>query len=276
MAKQTGIHGLRGKVNGMSYYNSKNGGDLVRKINEGMGARVKSAREYSNTRKNNAEFGAAGDFAGKFIGTISQRWRFILQSTAVGQIVKFFKEALTFDRTSQWGQRALTVNYIQPLFDKFNSLSKNDLPEVLVNAIENKMGYNMGSKTIELLDEVAVNDDLAQMLADIGASGFSLDVYTYDVLTPQFDPAAMKYSNALCSLMHIDSLSRNISNVAVDTQIFADGITISDVDLDISDSSEFGCLFVLFRPYRTIGGVANILQEHCAGWMGVPQFVSQP
>ena len=64
MAKQSGLHQLRGKVGEHSYYRQTGiSSGLVRSINQGMSARVKNDEAFLNTRLNNAEFGQAGRIA---------------------------------------------------------------------------------------------------------------------------------------------------------------------------------------------------------------------
>lgn len=274
MAKQTGIHGLRGKVNGMSYYSSKNGGSLVRKINEGLGERVKSSREYLNTRKNNAEFGACGDFAGAFIGAITSRWRFILDSIATGMMVKAAKEAIVLDVTNPWGQRVIPETHFPLLHSTFNGLSKNAMPEAIVDGFKANLKYVTGTSSLTVQDDITVGDELKQHLADIGASGFSVDVYHLAVEMPNFDSGANVYTKARPRMAHLDNVSKDIASPTADSNILAADTAAPCDDFDQSDASVMPVAFVLFRPYRTIGGEKSVLQQHCAGWVYVPATVS--
>ena len=155
MAKQTGIIALRGKIKGQSYYGSKVGGDLVRTINEGMSARVKSSQEYANTRKNNAEFGMCGDFAGAIIKPITQRWRFILDSIATGKMVKAMKELAVLDTAGEWGKRVVKLANYGTIYEKFNSFSKNEMPTEIVNALAKGVTLNNEGTAI-LLESTGV------------------------------------------------------------------------------------------------------------------------
>lgn len=274
MAKQTGIHGLRGKVNGMSYYSSKNGGSLVRKINEGLGARVKSSREYLNTRKNNAEFGACGDFAGAFIGVITSKWRFILNSIATGMMVKAAKAAIALNTTSPWGQRVIPEGQFDALYSTFNGLSKNAMPEAIADGFTSNLKYENVAGALTAQDDIEVGDELAQHLADIGATGFLVDVYRLNVEMPVFNASANAYSKAVAHLEHLDSLSKDISSPAASNIILVeDDNQVCDAFAQ-DDPSQMPVAFVLFRPYRTVGGEKSVLQQHCAGWVYVPATIS--
>lgn len=274
MAKQSGIHGLRGKVNGMSYYSSKNGGMLVRKINEGLGDRVKSSREYLNTRKNNAEFGACGDFAGAFIGVITSKWRFILNSIATGMMVKAAKAAIVLDTTHPWGQRIIPASAFSALHSAFNGLSKNAMPEAIVDGFTNNLKYATGNLALTALEDVELGAELVQHLADIGATGFMVDVYRLDVKMPEFVTASNAYSDAVAHLVRLDSLCKDMVVPTADADIVTQGDAEECDDFDQTDPTSMPVAFVLFRPYRSIGGEKSVLQQHCAGWVYVPQTVS--
>lgn len=271
MAKQTGIHGLKGKVNGMSYYSSKNGGSLVRKINEGLGQRVKSSREYSNTRKNNAEFKACGSFAGAFIGAITSRWRFILNSIATGMMVKAAKAAIVLDAADKWGERIIQYAQFHSLQTVFNSLSKNPMPEVIASAISSTIKYSNSDNATKATANVEAGDELASELASIGADGFLLDFYHLKVAMPQFDSVAKAYTLADATLVHLDGLSQDVVNVTASTKILADGDSAESADYPTTDNEEMDVLFTLYRPYRTVGNELNVLQQHCAGMVSVPE-----
>ena len=84
MAKQSGIHQLRGKVGEMSYYRTKGVQDgVVRRINQGMSQRVKTGDEYVNTRLNNAEFKNANAIATAAFNSVNSRKRGMMRNFAV-------------------------------------------------------------------------------------------------------------------------------------------------------------------------------------------------
>lgn len=275
MAKQSGIHGLRGKVNGMSYYSSKNGGKLVRKINEGLGARVKDAKEYANTRKNNSEFGACGDFAGSFIGTITSRWRFILTSIATGLMVKAAKEAIVLDTVNPWGHREIPKTMFSSLQNTFNALSKNAMPEAITQGFTTNLKYDTNTSSLTAEANIPVGTELVQHLTDIGASGFFLDVYRLNIMMPVFNDDANAYSKSVANLELLSSLSGDIAGLNAESNILVEDDAQACDNFDQQDATKMPVAFVLFRPYRTVGGEKSVLQQHCAGWVYVPGTVSE-
>lgn len=106
MAKQSGIHQIRGKVGEMSYYQQAgvNAG-LVRRINQGLSDRVKTAVEYSNTRLNNSEFKTASLVGSAAGHSVIPAWRSMFRRFAQANMVKRLKELIKEDTAHLWGLR---------------------------------------------------------------------------------------------------------------------------------------------------------------------------
>lgn len=89
----------------MSYYQQKGvSGGLVRKINEGMSARVKTDEAYANTRLNNAEFKNANAIAVVAFNSVNNRKRGMMRTFAVASMTKRALEDIK-QGTGQWGVR---------------------------------------------------------------------------------------------------------------------------------------------------------------------------
>ena len=65
MALQTGNIKIKGKLNGQSYFYSRDGGYQLRELNPTISTRVKTEDGYLNTRLFAREFGSCGNFASK-------------------------------------------------------------------------------------------------------------------------------------------------------------------------------------------------------------------
>lgn len=264
MAKQAGIHGLRGKVNGMSYYGSKVGGSLVRKINEGMSARVKTGKEYANTRKNNSEFGMCGDFAGALIKPISLRWRFILDSIATGKMVKIMKESVKRAANGAWGQRVVPVTDYKFLLEALNSFSKNEMISEIVSAINSGLDYTSSNNKIVLGSNATLSTEKQAELIAAGVNHVDVKVFVLKTTAPKFSQETMEYSKAISTLDEIADFDKSVDlNTAAPVQLF--GATETSYDASgFIDSTYFGGLLVVYLPGRKVGGVVNTLQEYCA------------
>lgn len=266
MAKQSGIHGIRGKINGVSYYSSKNGGQLIRKINEGMSSRVKTAKEYANTRLNNAEFGAAGSLAGAIVRPISQRWRFILDSIATGKLVKAIKAAMMQDTASPWGERVVPLTEMAHLQDVFNGFSKNEMPQEVVELLQNYLTYNAAEHSITVNETAHLSSDTAQQLLDKGATHVSTKYFAFNVLKPYIGADGKTYVPA-------DPLFVDISNVlgvehtavATDAPV-SDENDITNAPALLNEESHLGGVLVVFLPERKVGNEYYTLQELCSAY----------
>lgn len=266
MAKQSGIHGIRGKINGVSYYSSKNGGQLIRKINEGMSSRVKTAKEYANTRLNNAEFGAAGSLAGAIVRPISQRWRFILDSIATGKLVKAIKAAMMQDTASPWGERVVPLTEMAHLQDVFNGFSKNEMPQEVVNCLQNHLTFTAATNTIATDESADISSDYAQQLLDKGATHFTSKVFAFNVRKPYIGADGKTYVPA-------EPLFVDISGTFGDEHIaISQGNNIIQSNDEpnapavLNEETHLGGVLVVVLPERKVGNEYYTLQELCSAY----------
>lgn len=97
MAKQSGLHQIRGKVGDFSYYKQSGvSAGIIRGINQGMSSRVKTGDEYANTRRNNKEFANACEIAASFGACVVPKWRPMFltfsQAAIAKAVLSFIKE----------------------------------------------------------------------------------------------------------------------------------------------------------------------------------------
>lgn len=267
MAKQSGLIRIKGKVGDYVYYSSKVGGALMREQNAGMSERVKTDPAYQNTRLNASEFGGAGKLAGAIISPISSRWRYILDATATGQLAKVIKEGMATDTTNPWGQRTLPVTFMPVVQEKYNELSKNDMPTIIVNGI-NDATLSASGTEVNSRDVVMDADFVNTMLAK-GAEGVIVQLYSWQVGAPIFNPASGKYE--------VRSSDRAFFLLDMnDSEIEDAGTLISDGQYTVgtrghgpapeNSAAYLGGLCVIMLPYKVVSNQKYILQEHCAAY----------
>lgn len=93
MAKQRGPHQLSGKINNLCYYSQKGvRGGLVRRINDGMSARLKSDEAFAATREANSVFGMCSLFAGQILNLLGSRSTFLFRAARQSILTKAFFE----------------------------------------------------------------------------------------------------------------------------------------------------------------------------------------
>lgn len=248
MAKQSGLHQLRGKVGEHSYYKQTGvASGLVRSINQGMSARVKTSEEYANVRLNNAEFGQAGRIAKVLGQLISPKYRPMLLPFSQSKLCKAILDAIRKDTKNPWGQRNIdsSNSSINVVVKALNSICKND-PE----------SYGLSVATVEDQLEVRSNHSITEAkLAAIGADGFDLRVV-----------AAAPWIGTYFSDGYAESFARANFYDEVD---FVPGSTF-DCDYIFRPVPPqawpafrltFGIVIIL--PYRKINAKKYTLQESC-------------
>lgn len=267
MAKQKGLHKLAGKVDEQSYYYSKNGGYQSRKINPGIGERVKTAPEYQNTRRNNKEFGAAGACAGAMIREVTKRWRYILDSIATGKMVKEIKALMEQDTTGAWGQRIVKLADMPVLQDMYNQFSKNQMPELISDYVATYSTYNASTHKVNLggsdNQDAELNTDIVNQLESIGASGVKVSIYSFATIAPQFDAASQRYLPVGSSLELI--YENEVTDVQVGT-ILISGDSVDCQVSPINSATAISGLLVIFEPLKVVGGSSYVLQQHCSAY----------
>lgn len=108
MAKQSGIHQLKGKVGSMSYFQMAGVQDgIVRRIPEGLSSRVKNDEIYANTRLNNEEFTRAAQLAKIAYNSVPNRLNSMFRRFAYAEMLKGIKEYIV-NGAGDWGKRVPT------------------------------------------------------------------------------------------------------------------------------------------------------------------------
>lgn len=261
MAKQKGLHKLAGKVDEQSYYYSKNGGYQSRKINPGIGERVKSAPEYANTRLNNAEFGAAGACAGAMIREVTKRWRFILDSIATGKMVKVIKDLMTQDSSNPWGERAVALADMPKVQEAYTRLSKNQMPERIVIGMASDFSFDASSNEIVISHDLTLGTELSDYLASIGADTFNLKAYVLSVKSPEYSALTKKYLPISANLAQFAEFNPPSNSP---TEKIWEAVEIETSQSPLSTQSFISGVLLIFEPYRVVGGNTYVLQQHCA------------
>lgn len=253
MAKQSGIHQLRGKVGEHSYYRQTGiVPGLVRSINQGMSSRVKTDEAFANTRLNNAEFGQAGRLASVLAQYITPKFRPMVLPFSQAKMAKLILEYIKNDSTAPWGQRNITQgNSGEVQVAALNSVVKNRLDDFGFGLV---IDEEAGSLT------VTPSAETVNKFAAIGADGFIVRfvasatwVGEYTRLLNEYAPSAAK---------------ANIYEETAD-EIEADASVTFFYTIPAPPSSgapafaavRTGVLILL--PYRTVNGNTHILQEHC-------------
>lgn len=253
MAKQSGLHQIRGKVGEHSYYRQTgvNSG-LIRGINQGLSSRVKTGDEYANTRLNNAEFGAACNVAGVLGRTVVPKYRPMVlpfsQSIMAKKILELAKAHVGF-----WGQRVVTSDDTAELAQVLTDTSKLKIGDFMSIELSRTSASEMS--VVYALSEAQVN-----FLVDLGVSGVNVKASTYDVRTGQYSSDT---NRILRSSVRLSDTQDN------DEELTRGSETSNTLDLTVgtvpapSHFTSHKIVVVVVQPYRTLGGTSYTLQEYC-------------
>lgn len=255
MAKQSGIHQLRGKVGEMSYYQSTGvPGGLVRRINQGMSARVKTAEAYANTRLNNQEFQQAAHISSALGSLPVPKFRPMFLPFSQSRLTKSILELIKSDTTHAWGSRnvADTNEAGAAMADALNKLSKNRPDEFCgVEISWDGTGENY-------VVTAGLTDDQLNLLESIGAEGVRIGCVFYGVAVggkSPYDPTVYIPTTAIeldSSFVELDTTQADTIEFPLTTWGSAQGSIL------------FESVVAVIMPYRTVNSKKYFLQEHCS------------
>lgn len=255
MAKQSGIHQLRGKIRGMSYYRQKGVKDgLARQINDGMSKRVKEDEGYLNTRLNAREFGSAGSFAGAAIRAISERQRTMLKDFATGNLAKAVRDVIIQDSTHPWGERNLSGNtWQEEMLARISSYAKNEFSS-----------YVGGVWDVDVADEgdarwtpnAELPSGWGSLLAAKGATGAYIDMYAYRVELQEFVGVSDKGFSAVAPVASADAVIGTATTLTTPA-------TMAPDFSGLQNDNDMQGVLVVVRPYQEVSGQKYIRQELC-------------
>lgn len=255
MAKQSGIHQIKGKIGEYSYYKSTGvQGGLIRSINQGLSERVKKSAEYANARLNNQEFGAAANVAGLLGKMVVPKFRPMIlpfsQSRMAKEILKVARE-----HTVNWGQRVVTSEDTAKLAAILTAQSKRNFDEFVSISI-----LRSSLTTAEIT--ASYSAEQATLMDSLGINGIRVVASHFDVATGEWLPIPMVMSTGYLNRgSSADALTEPIEpgQSATNTEDLA-------VNQFIPESGHSAHQFVVcvVLPERTINGVSHILQEYCS------------
>lgn len=253
MAKQSGLHQLRGKVGEHSYYRQTGVmSGLVRSINQGMSSRVKNDEAFANTRLNNAEFGQAGRIASVLAQYIIPKFRPMVLPFSQSKMAKIILEYIKADSTAPWGQRNITTgNSGEMQVAALNSVSKNRFED---------FGFVLTVDEENTMLNVAVTDETLNKLSAIGATHMDFKFLATLTWIGTYKQADGKYAD---SYARANIYTENLDNIGPGDNL--------DITYALRPAPTGGWPAIaatrtgvlVAMPVREINGQRHILQEEC-------------
>lgn len=256
MAKQSGLHQIKGKVGEYSYYKQTGvSGGLIRSINQGLSARVKNDEAFANTRLNNQEFGAAANVAALLGQCVTPKFRPMIlpfsQSKMAKEILKVARE-----HTENWGQRVVTSEDTARLCEILSAMSKRN-PE--------EFAYYAASRSSATVVNLAAGwtQSQAVLLNSLGINAVTINATVFDLATGQWIPLAGEMSTGYVNVNNSTSV---FDAQAVDPTSGADGDNDIDLETFVPAPNHAGhqIIVFVFLPIRLINDKPHILQEYCS------------
>lgn len=259
MAKQSGIHQLRGKVGEMSYYRQTGVAvGLVRAINQAMSGRVKTGDEYANTRLNNAEFGQACRIAGALGASVVPKWRPMILPFSQSKLAKDVLRLVKLDTTagSTWGTRSITQADVQSCLDSLNGLAKNSFARFFTEiSITDGETALPARSAIEVA--TSINEDIVAYLSSINAQAVRIYANIYDFKVGRFDAVTGSYGDVQC--IQLGQFTSDYEEL----EDFNEVMLTYRASYNPPTTTEIGGLLVDFVavPLREVNGTKFELQE---------------
>lgn len=263
MAKQLGIHQIKGKVGERSYYRTK-GVELgvSRSINQGLSARVKSGEEYANTRLNNAEFKNANAIATAAFRSVANRNRGMMVNFAVADMTKRALDDIK-QGTGAWGARHPFTELDVLICDMLENHAKAQSD--LSSYIDVTYGLldNSGEATIGI--NISAENQLAMMA--LGIDGIQIITSKCLAGEKDVDGVPRLFAGSVVNVMQpipftgASDITVNATNTFAtpgDVGMSQSGYTFAQEDPKHGFFSVYTIL-----PFRTLGANRYVLQEYC-------------
>lgn len=181
MAKQSGIHQIRGKIGQHSYYRQTGvSSGLIRQINPGLSERVKTAPEYENTRLNNAEFKVATQAAGSLFAGVQPILRptrtLFRTSRLAAELYKILSRS-----TVNWGRRVFMSTQRDAICAAMHKFAKRKMSEYAAVSVG---AYNASLN--EIVVYLKISTDISAYMSAMGADMIQFKVYQMQYYQGQF------------------------------------------------------------------------------------------
>ena len=263
MAKQLGIHQIRGKVGGRSYYKTKGVEDgISRSINPGMSARVKNGEEYANTRLNNAEFGNANKIATAAFNSVNTRKRGMMRNFAISAMTKVALEDIK-QGTGAWGARKPVTELDTLICDLLEKHAKGGVYDGMYGNVTSVSLTNAGAFDVEL----DISAEQMTALSEMGIDGFyavASKCLAGEILV---DGLPRLYAGSAIAVPHNEDVTPGESDIIHSTGNLSTpasvGMSQSGYTFALEDTNHGFYLCITFLPYRQQGANRYTLQEYC-------------
>ena len=273
MAKQKGLFPIEGKMGDKSFYYARREGWQVRSINPTIGERVKKSQEYLNTRKTNAEFGAASDFAAKTLQPIRNRWRYILRPDIQSALTTAAKNLMNEDNGSPLGQRQITAGRYMFYQFSYCDYNKGRFPIWFETWLDNNVFLGNAGTKLLFNNGIGVSIAEQEKLHSYGADMIRVEVYGFRVRGPYWHHNQHRYLPSV-SEMTYEPIAYGEARFLYDEEVLLLAPRMYDTPFLLQNTSEWcSGIFLVFKCCKIVNGTKHVLQGMCVSeWREVPDY----
>lgn len=253
MAKQSGLHQIRGKVGEHSYYRQSGvASGLIRSINQGLSSRVKTGDEYANTRLNNAEFGAACNVAGELGKMVTPKYRPMILPFSQS---KMAKSVLDLARAHEnfWGRRTVTADDTPELANILTGMSKLRASDFMSISL---------TRASAVAAEVSISLSAAQVsqFVDLGVDGFDFKGTLFLLRSGQYSEDSGKIIKSSLRTQSTQQVDEDLDPTSSFSTDFSLTVGVAPV---VPNTVNHRLVTVVVLPYRYHNNTKYTLQEYC-------------
>lgn len=261
MAKQSGIHQLKGKVGSMSYFQMAGVTDgIVRRIPEGLSSRVKNDEVYANTRLNNDEFTRAAQLAKIAYNDVPNRISSMFRRFAYAEMLKGIK-AYIVAGTGDWGKRIPSERLDVVLQDVLENRAKFGPYDGQFGDLSFTRGAQFGISA-----ELVYTEAQATSMISQGITGIILrSLFNANGYVPTSDPPILVggRSNVISDDFTISQEGDTVTaGSLVPSATSLNMLPANYAQLANSTTSGIN-LIITFLPYRVVNDKKYVMQELC-------------
>lgn len=257
MAKQRGLHQIKGKVGEHSYYSQTGvSGGLIRSINQGLSARVKTDAAYANTRLNNAEFGGACAVAGALGAMVVPKFRPMILPFSQSNMAKKVLE-LAKANSGSWGQRVVTTANTPELAEILSEQSKRNPAEFVTltatrtDASTLTVGYSFTATQATLMSDLGISEIFVKAVQIDLATGKYVIVGSEGRINKSYIRMRGEYTFE-------DSVNPGSTGSSTEDLTVASFVPTPEL------YNAHQLVVFVVMPAREINGVSHVLQEYCS------------
>ena len=275
MPKQASLFKIRGKSDGNSFFYSPNGGYQFRKINPNMSERVKTEEGFVNTRRNAAEFGAAGSCAAAICRSFYQSFRFVATKKLPGELTKLIDSLIRSNSEGVWGQRRIPLLQMPLIQQRFNMLMKNPFPQFIKNHCDTNIYWDSANDQIVGGSQLVTTAEFEQEWLAKGANGLTLLVFIMGATNPAYDSSVGKYVPCVANQQQQGVSPMSLSIDGTGGHVLLNTFRGTTTWRPFNTTAHISGMLYVFMPYRQTGTQASVLQDLCSAYWAEPKEDSE-